>query len=171
MHCTALCNPCEVKCTTPGIVDDFKIYFTLRNVCHVEVTAFSVDLNAKLINSRISYIFFPGTLIPNVNDCGMYKICLDDGSSIGDYCPSNLPYFDYAAGLCSQDPGTCYNLCDPCDLYCTHEGKVPDPLDCMMYYYCDPPLLSHFECPNDETFNPDTLVCEENLTGNCTNLC
>ncbi|XP_042861249.1 uncharacterized protein LOC122246634 [Penaeus japonicus] len=129
MHCTSLCNPCEVKCTMPG------------------------------------------TLVPSVTDCGMFKICLDDGDTIDDFCPTNLPYFDYETGLCSQSSDVCYDLCDSCQLYCTHEGKVPDPLDCGMYYYCDPPLLSHFDCPGEEVFNPDTLVCEESLTGNCTTLC
>ncbi|XP_071528098.1 uncharacterized protein [Panulirus ornatus] len=113
----------------------------------------------------------PGTLLANPLDCSQYKVCLEDGSTIDTGCSGNFPFFDYQTGFCSKDPSVCYDLCDPCEVYCATEGKVPDPRDCRSYYYCDPPVLAPFTCPENEVFNPDHLFCEVSASGNCTNTC
>ncbi|XP_045600278.1 peritrophin-48-like isoform X2 [Procambarus clarkii] len=111
----------------------------------------------------------PGSLLPYPLNCNLYKICLDDGSSLDVACPVEHPYFDFQTGMCTDDASLCYNACDPCETYCVAEGKTPDPNNCWGYFYCDPPETAPFLCPEGEAFDPDDLICAP--ATNCTNLC
>ncbi|KAK8718872.1 hypothetical protein OTU49_014404, partial [Cherax quadricarinatus] len=111
----------------------------------------------------------PGTLIPSTVDCSIYKVCLAS-DVIEEECPSDHQYFDFKTGDCSDDPTVCYETCDPCDVYCVTEGKIPNPHNCYGYLYCNPPDVAVFLCPDGEVFNPDTLICES-TTDPCENSC
>ncbi|KAG7176129.1 putative Chitin binding Peritrophin-A domain-containing protein 18, partial [Homarus americanus] len=113
----------------------------------------------------------PGTLIAYPMDCTKYQICLEDKHVLLADCPSATPFFDFKTGDCTNDMSLCYDVCDPCQVYCVKKGKVPNPQDCMSYYYCDPPLISAFDCPDGEFFSVTLLQCEKKHSGNCTNIC
>ncbi|XP_069959548.1 uncharacterized protein [Cherax quadricarinatus] len=111
----------------------------------------------------------PGTMLPSPTDCQLYKICLDNGF-LDVSCPPEYPNFNFETSDCTNDDTVCYNLCDPCEVYCVAEGKIPDPKNCNGYLYCHPPEVAYFLCPEGEAFNSDLLLCEP-FAGNCTNTC
>nr|XP_053653836.1 peritrophin-48-like [Cherax quadricarinatus] len=111
----------------------------------------------------------PGTMLPSPTDCQIYKICLDNGV-LDVSCPPEYPNYNFETSDCTNDDTVCYNLCDPCEVYCVAEGKIPDPKNCNGYLYCHPPEVAYFLCPEGEAFNSDLLLCEP-FAGNCTNTC
>ncbi|KAK8724667.1 hypothetical protein OTU49_011198, partial [Cherax quadricarinatus] len=111
----------------------------------------------------------PGTLIPSTLDCSKYEICLETGPQEVE-CPTATPYFNFENYGCTDDPTVCYDLCDPCDVYCVAEGRIPNPHNCHGYLYCNPPDVALFLCPENEVFNTQSLICE-NTTDTCDNLC
>lgn len=83
-------------------------------------------------------------------------------------CPTGET-FDYVLGECAID-GMCYDLCDPCGVYCINEGRIPNPLDCHSYYYCEPPVgLAEFTCEEGSYFEPTTAKCV--VGDSCDNTC
>ena len=63
----------------------------------------------------------------------------------------------------------CFDFCDNCKAYCTVDGNIPDPMNCMAFYQCIPPDMVHYNCPANEVFNPATKVCS--TTGVCNDDC
>lgn len=105
----------------------------------------------------------PGTVEPDPFTCGIYHVCLADGSSLPEYCPTERPYYDYVINTCTSDEKVCYDYCDPCVPHCSGLGssQVSDPYNCHMFYVCDPPYMSYFECPDGGVFDNTTESCDQ----------
>ncbi|KAG0715391.1 hypothetical protein GWK47_012033 [Chionoecetes opilio] len=155
----------------PIICPDGSYFNAAPHVMDCDAIPVGTDYCVGLCNPCRLECSEPGILIADPMDCNAYKICLDEQPALHVSCPNEAPYFDYQANLCSDSPEYCYDLCDTCQTYCTSTGKVFDPQDCNGYYLCDPPILTHFSCPDEEVFNVETLVCEETSEKNCTSLC
>ncbi|XP_018012273.1 uncharacterized protein LOC108669454 [Hyalella azteca] len=116
----------------------------------------------------------PGTLIPDPYACDSYYICLANNESIISNCGDDQS-FDYIQGSCvATSDAVCYKSCDPCKVYCVHEGKVPNPFDCEGYIYCEPPYgQTEFKCPPDHQYEIGSQKCvpygDPNQT--CDNTC
>ena len=111
-------------------------------------------------------------LLPDPYDCLKYYICVTDlENPIEATCDGNK-IFDYETGACrlESEGAKCYDFCDPCDIYCVVEGKIPNPVDCTSYYYCEPPDgLALFNCPEGFYYDEILQICQD--MGSCTNLC
>ncbi|XP_071528094.1 uncharacterized protein [Panulirus ornatus] len=117
---------------------------------------------SNLCNPCKPHCIADGGVTPHPTDCSTYYVCLQEGiMEVG--CESNLPFFDYMTGECSDDPTLCFAYCDPCIPHCTAANeRVPDPIDCHQFYVCNPPEVVSFLCPHNEIFNRDSGECEAN---------
>jgi len=114
-----------------------------------------------------------GVLIPDPFDCSGYYVCLQDSIPRGQ-CPMGK-IFDVTNRTCAsvKDGAKCYDECDPCEPYCIEEGRIPNPMDCRSYFYCEPPEgLAEFHCTEDEVFDVVSLICvkdedDEGCTPSC----
>ncbi|XP_018012271.1 low-density lipoprotein receptor-related protein 2 [Hyalella azteca] len=115
-----------------------------------------------------------GTLRPDPYDCRAYYLCLSGGGHQKFECPggSDGAYFDFEAETCVDYNDKCYQFCDKCETYCVKPGNIVDPYNCQGFYVCDPPSMTHFDCPNDGYFDADTQLCSEvKVNSTCTSIC
>lgn len=71
--------------------------------------------------------------------------------------------------MSEEDGAKCYDFCDPCNVLCLEEGRIPDPFDCRSYYYCEPNEGTvQFTCVEGQYFDAVSKMC---VDGNCENVC
>ncbi|XP_042867653.1 peritrophin-1-like [Penaeus japonicus] len=110
-----------------------------------------------------------GIVTPHPTDCSRYYVCLNDGHTVEYECATGY-YFDYIAGVCSEDRTHCYEYCDPCQPHCTHVyQRVPDPYNCTKFYLCTVGGVVSFKCPYGKVFNEELHLCQTGI--NCINNC
>jgi hypothetical protein len=111
-----------------------------------------------------------GAPLPDPYDCSSYFVCLAGGSLAHVDCGPDEG-FDYLQSECvGVDNARCFESCDPCGIYCTEEGRVPNPSDCHSYLYCEPGVgTASFTCPADMHYDANSEECVEGEE--CDNQC
>ena len=111
--------------------------------------------------------------MPHPSECTQYYVCLEPPSPpILSNCGAGQE-FDYIDSVCKPEAeAQCYGLCDPCQVYCVEEGRIPDPLDCTRYLYCVPPDDTvHFSCEEGFGYDTASKECIDLSGGTCEPLC
>lgn len=101
-----------------------------------------------------------GDKLSNPTDCGSYYLCKQNEPVLR-YCEPGS-YWNCAYQRCGENK---IISCCPKDFknkyYCYNGVKYPDYQDDTKYKVCVNGILIHKKCPEDYTFNFDTLECDD----------
>jgi len=115
-----------------------------------------------------------GELVPDPLDCAGFYHCDPLYATPPHFTCADDEVFDYPSQACGPKGNTtkCFDSCDPCQVYCNKEGRMPNPTDCRGYLYCRfNEGVVHFHCKAGQFFNQFTLACEDDGGQTCEPMC
>jgi hypothetical protein len=124
----------------------------------------------------------PGKLLlPHPTDCSAYFVCLDNGTTIQQHCPTGQ-WFNGVISQCitatcaakksrsmkcaecktdlnCEFPGHCYGGYDPSPICSTGDGTTPDPRNCLAFFYCRGGTGFKSKCPEGQWYSAQRREC------------